>query len=68
MTKAVAALPPERVAFSVKEFCLALGIGRTKFYDEVKAGRIRLLKAGRKSLVPATERYAYLSRLSGEAA
>lgn len=55
----------DRVAETVNEFCSALGIGRTLFYQEVQRGRIKILKAGRKTLVPITEREAYLKRLGG---
>lgn len=56
-----------RVAETVNEFCSAVGIGRTLFYKEVQRGRIKILKAGRKTLVPMTERQAYLDRLQGDA-
>jgi excisionase family DNA binding protein len=58
----------ERTAYTVNEFCSAAAIGRTTFYSEVAAGRIRILKCGRRTLVPATESQAWLSRLAGEAA
>ena len=57
----------DRIAETVNEFCAAVGIGRTLFYKEVQRGRIRILKAGRKTLVPVTERAAYLRRLAEEA-
>jgi len=57
----------DRIAESVNEFCAAVGIGRTLFYKEVCRGRIRILKAGRKTLVPITERETYLLRLAEEA-
>lgn len=58
--------PVDRVADTVNEFCEALRIGRTFFYSEVKAGKIKIRKAGRKTLVPRSEREAYLIRLAGE--
>ncbi|SBW04940.1 DNA binding domain protein, excisionase family (fragment) [uncultured Alphaproteobacteria bacterium] len=59
----------DRVAETVNEFCAALGIGRSLFYKEVGKGRIKILKAGsRKTLVPISEREAYLQRLTEEAA
>lgn len=53
----------ERIAETVDEFCAAIGIGRTLFYKEVHRGRIKILKAGRKTLIPIAEREAYLQRL-----
>ena len=55
-----------RVAESVKEFCESVGIGKTFFYAEVKAGRIKTLKAGRKTLVLVSEKLAYLEKLAAD--
>lgn len=57
----------DRKAVTVNEFCDAVRIGRSLFYDEVKRGRINILKAGRKTLVPIAECEAYLMRLAEEA-
>lgn len=56
----------DRVADTVDEYCDAVRIGRTLFYKEVKAKRIKILKAGRKTLVPRSERQAYLERLAAD--
>lgn len=57
----------DRVAETVNDFCAAMKIGRTFFYKEVKRGRIKILKAGRKTLVPIAQRQAYLQLLTEEA-
>jgi excisionase family DNA binding protein len=54
----------DRAAYTVDEFCAAHAIGRTTFYAELKAGRIRVVKCGRKTLVPKTEKDAWLGRLA----
>ncbi len=55
----------KHAAETVNEFCAAVRIGRSLFYKEVKRGRIKILKAGsRKTLVPISEREAYLQRLA----
>lgn len=51
------------VAVTVNEFCAATGIGRTHLYKQVKAGRIKIKKSGRRTLIPVTEIQAYLARL-----
>lgn len=56
-----------RVAESVNDFCLACSISRSHFYEQVRRGQIKILKSGRRTLVPLTERAAYLQRL-GEVA
>lgn len=57
---------PDRACESVDEFCAAMGIGRTTFYNDRNAGKIKTIPRGRRTLVPLTERQAYLRRLSGE--
>jgi len=55
----------ERAAYTVNEFLDINPIGRTKFYGEVKAGRIKIVKVGRKTLV-TTKPAEWLARLAGE--
>jgi excisionase family DNA binding protein len=40
-----------RRAFPISEFCRLYGIGRTKAYAEIAAGRLRALKVGRRTLI-----------------
>ena len=46
--------PPPR-ALSVKSFCRRYEIGRTKFYEMLKQGEIRVVKAGRRTLILADD-------------
>ena len=50
-------------AITVDGFCDRYNIGRTTFYAEVKAGRIRLVKMGRKTLIPEPEGERWLASL-----
>ncbi len=52
-----------RGALAVDEFCGWAGIGRSKFYQEVAEGRIRLRKVGRKSVVTVPDALAWLESL-----
>ena len=52
-----------KAAFTVREFCSVLSIGRSTFYEEMKRGRIKVLKLGARTLVPASEVGAFLQRL-----
>jgi hypothetical protein len=36
---------------SIRAFCETYGVGRTKAYEEIKAGRLRAKKAGRRTIV-----------------
>ena len=38
-------------AMTVKEFCAKYRIGTTKFYEEVKTGRLRAVKCGTRTLI-----------------
>ena len=49
------------VNWRINDFCEAHGMGRTKFYDLVAAGKIKLIKFGNKSLV--TDKEAQVSKL-----
>jgi hypothetical protein len=47
--------------YRVNEFLVAFGIGRTKFYSEVRAGRLRVVRLGERAtrvLVEDAERWA----------
>jgi hypothetical protein len=57
-----------KAAYSVKETLDLLSIGRTKFYELVGQGDLRINKLGTKSLVYVTDIVALLTRLSGTVA
>ena len=40
-----------RRAFGIARFCKRYGIGRSKAYDEIKAGRLKALKVGRRTII-----------------
>ena len=52
----------DRINWRVDDFCRAHGIGRTLFYDEVKRGEIKLIKIGKRTLVPDCEAKAWQER------
>jgi excisionase family DNA binding protein len=45
----------KRLAYRVGPFCRSIGIGRTKFYELVTAGKIRTVLIGGRRLIPADE-------------
>lgn len=53
----------ERRAFSIAAFCEKYGIGRTSAYSEVAAGRLHVVKSGKRTLVPADSAEAWLKSL-----
>jgi excisionase family DNA binding protein len=56
-------LNPPRMALSVSDFCRSYAIGRTTFYEEVKAGRLRVLKAGKRTLIASSDAERWLESL-----
>jgi excisionase family DNA binding protein len=52
-----------KIVLSVNEFCQQAGIGRTKLYQEIAAGRLKARKCGRRTIIPITEFEDWLGRL-----
>jgi excisionase family DNA binding protein len=50
-------------AFAVREFCARYGICRATFYTEVKRGRLRALKLGKKTIVMRADADAWAASL-----
>ena len=50
MTAPATAMPARR-ARTVKQFCADYGVGKTLTYAEIKAGRLRAVKVGFKTLI-----------------
>jgi excisionase family DNA binding protein len=55
--------PLPRAALTVAEFCRVCSIGRSSFYSLAAAGRIRIKKLGRRTLVPIDQVSALLEGL-----
>ena len=52
-----------KLLFTVSEACNALGLGRSKFYDEVRCGRLNALKNGKRTYVHIAELSRYVAAL-----
>jgi hypothetical protein len=52
-----------KAAYSVDEFCAAHGIGRSLCYEEISAGRLRVRKVGRRTLILAADAAAWREAL-----
>ena len=55
---------PAKLAYSIKEFCQRVGIGRSSAYVEIKARRLKIVKCGRRTLIRAADLDAWLANLS----
>ena len=51
-------------AFSIAEFCFAYGICRTTAYGEINAGRLTVIKCGRRTLITQAAAEAWLHALA----
>ena len=56
---------PQKLALSIPEFLAAVPIGRTKLYEELKAGRLRAVKVGKRTLILITDAERWLATLAG---
>ena len=54
---------PDRLAYSIDEFCRAAGIGKSLGYGEIAAGRLKVVRVGRRTLVPVDSARAWLASL-----
>lgn len=43
------------LAYRVEHFCKAIGLGKTKFYELVRDGKIKTVVVGGRRLIPADE-------------
>jgi excisionase family DNA binding protein len=50
-------------AFSVEAFCQRFGIGRTSAYQEIREGRLRARKIGRRTIITEDDAEDWLRRL-----
>ncbi|NLZ43192.1 MAG: helix-turn-helix domain-containing protein [Comamonadaceae bacterium] len=55
----------DRLAFTIEELAEAAGLGRTTIYREVKSGRLRLTKIGKRSIITVAEAERWLAVVSG---
>jgi excisionase family DNA binding protein len=59
---------PDKAALTIDEARYVCNIGRSTLYEEIKAGRIRAIKFGKRTLIPADEPAKWLERLAALAA
>jgi excisionase family DNA binding protein len=52
---------PEKLAYSVKEACLLSSLGKTTLYAQRKAGRLRFIRVGGRTLIPAASLHALIA-------
>ena len=56
---------PPKLAYSIREACAVSSLGRTNLYSQISAGRLRAIRIGGRTLIPAEALRAFIM---GEAA
>ena len=54
-----------KLGFSIKEACHASSLGRSTIYNHIQAGRLRAIRVGGRTIIPAD---ALVALISGEVA
>lgn len=54
--------PIPKLAYTVEEASVALNLGRSLTFTLINEGRLRVVRLGRKILIPVTEIQAFLDR------
>lgn len=53
-------------AYDITSFSQAFKIGRTKVYEEIKSGRLKTLKVGRRRIIPIESVNKWVALLTDE--
>jgi excisionase family DNA binding protein len=59
--------PAERLLYRPEEAAATLGIGRSLIYEEIRLGRLRTVRIGRRRLIPPEYVAQYVELLKREA-
>lgn len=52
---------PVKIAYSIKEACQASSLGRTTIYNHIAAGRLRAVRVGGRTVIPAESLHALIA-------
>jgi hypothetical protein len=58
----------DRLAYPLNDFADAIGVGRSKLYAEIKAGRLKAKKVGSRTIITSAAAHTYLAALPDLAA
>lgn len=56
-------IPPDKLTYTLKEAAAALGVGRTTLWRAVSEGKLRAIKLGSRTLIPADALRRWLATL-----
>lgn len=52
---------PAKLAYSIREACRASSLGRSTIYGHITAGRLRAVRVGGRTIIPAQSLHAFLA-------
>lgn len=61
-------LAPSKLAYSIREACAALSLGRTKLYALIAEGELEAVRIGGRTVIPAGSMIELLARATRVAA
>jgi excisionase family DNA binding protein len=56
-----AAPTPPKIGYSIREACHASSLGRTTLYSHIAAGRLRAVRVGGRTIIPAEALHALVA-------
>ena len=59
---------PPKLAYSIKEACLASSLGKTTIYAHIAAGHLKAIRIGGRTVIPADSLHALINGESCRAA
>lgn len=55
--------PASRLGYSIKGFAAANDVGRDQIYDAIRSGKLKAVKWGRRTIIPAGEAERFIAEL-----
>lgn len=52
---------PPKLAYSIREACRASSLGRSTLYGHISAGRLRAVRVGGRTIIPAESLHALIA-------
>ena len=52
---------PPKIGYSIREACQASSLGRTTLYNHISAGRLRAVRVGGRTIIPAESLHALIA-------
>lgn len=52
---------PPKIGYSIREACRASSLGRTTIYSHISTGRLRAVRVGGRTIIPAEALHALIS-------